>query len=516
MPFVMDRQGQKLNKFSRVNLTYFERASEWDDFVRLIREPSAGFLEWHEDAIAEIYDLTNGNPYFSKIICSKVYARALRERDVDVTRNEVCEAVSAEISRLDDNLFAHLWQDGIFAPVNEREPIVLKRKRVLSAIARCIRAGLPVNVENIYSQRSPSELTEAELMSVLADFVSREVLVEKDGHYSTVLPVFKLWLIDIGLTRLASDALSQNLASDAQRAEDEACVLSQELVALTKDWPTYRGRHVGAEEVRAWLDQRPGSHDQRALFNILKATRFLSEADVLERIRSARLTVLGMVDAAVRKKKTQRRNDIVITYVDGEGKSGQKYASLYAEENIVATTAILPPSTFNEAYQKHVKKHGVPKVIVMIDDMVGTGKSLAANMKQFHDDNLDILTADRPIVLAFALLATEEGHQYMLKKLSDLSYDQIDFRAGEILDKRASLFSEYNDIFSTTQEWERAKALAENIGASIYKKAPLGFGDQGLSVVFPTTVPNNSLPLLHSRGKGAAPQWFPLFERLVN
>ncbi|KZK84862.1 Archaeal ATPase [Pseudovibrio sp. Ad13] len=516
MPFVMDRQGQKLNKFSRVNLTYFDRASEWDDYVRLIRQPSYDLLNWHEDAVTEVYNLTNGNPYFSKIICSKVFSRALRERDVDVTSEEVREAVSSEISRLDENLFAHLWQDGIFTPVNEREPIVLKRKRVLAALARCIRAGQSASLANIYGHKSSSEMTEAELTSVLADFVSREVLVEVDGLYSAALPIFEQWLVDIGLTRLASDALSQDLAEQALRAEDEARVLSSEIVALTSEWPTYRGRHIGSEEVRAWLDQCPSSHEQRALFTILKATRFLSEADVLERIRSARLTVLGLVDAAVRRKKTERRSDIVISYVDGEGKSGQKYASLYAEENLVSTTAILPPSTFNESYQRHVEKHGVPKVIVIVDDMVGTGKSLAKNLKTFHDNNLAVLTSDNPLVLAFSLLATQEGQQHMLRELSKLSYDNLDFRAGEILDEHASVFADPKGVFSNAGERDRAKELATTIGVSIYKKAPLGYGGQGLSIVFPTTVPNNSLPLLHSRGKGSAPQWCPLFERLVN
>ncbi|MBL4874787.1 MAG: ATP-binding protein [Rhodobacteraceae bacterium] len=516
MPFVMDRQGQKLNKFSRVNLTYFDRASEWDDYVQLIREPSAGFLEWHDDSISEIYKLTNGNPYFSKIICSKVYARALRERDVDVTRDEVLEAVRVEISRLDENLFAHLWQDGIFAPMDEREPIVLMRKRVLAALARCVRASLPATIENMHAQRSSSELTESEMRRVLTDFVSREVLVERDGLYRTVLPIFELWLVDIGLTRLASDALSRDLAADALREEDEARVLSHELVSLTREWPTYRGKHVGAEEVRAWLDQCPSSRDQRSLFNILKATRFLSEADVLERIRSARLTVIGMVDAAVRRKTTERRNDIIITYVDGEGKSGQKYASLYAEENLVNVKSILPPTNFDVMYRQHVEQHGDPKIIVIVDDMVGTGKSLAANMKLFHDNHLAMLPEDGPLVLAFALLATKEGQQKMLRELSKLSYSRMDFRAGELLDESASLFSGPKGVFATVEEKDRAKALATDIGATIYKRAPLGYGGQALSVVFPTTVPNNSLPLLHSYSKRAVPQWRPLFERLVN
>jgi hypothetical protein len=516
MPFVMDRQGQKLNKFSRVNLTYFDRATEWDDYERLVREPSSGFLEWHSNAITEIYDLTNGNPYFSKIICSKVFARALRERDVDITREEVRDVVNAEISRLDDNLFAHLWQDGIFAPVDEREPIVLLRKRVLSALARCARAGLPATAANLHAHRSTPELTEAELKSVLADFVGREVLIEEDSGYRTVLPIFELWLVDVGLTRLAADTLSRDIAAEAHRADDAARVLSEELVALTSRWPTYRGRHVGSEDVRAWLNQRTGSRDQRALFTILQATRFLSEVDVLERIRSARLVVLGHVEAAVRLKLNERRNDIVITYVDGEGKSGQRYASLYAEENLIATTAILPPSSFQDAYRRHCDKHGVPKVIVVIDDMVGTGQSLAANMERFHDENLALLSADRPLVFAFALLATVEGQKTLLDALSKLEYPQMDFRAGEVLEETASIFGGEKGIFATAEERDRAKAIATDIGATIYKKAPLGYRNQGLCVVFPTTTPNNSLPLLHSHGKGAVPLWRPLFERLVN
>ncbi len=516
MPFVMDRQGQKLNKFSRVDLTYFDRASEWDDYVQLIRRPSDGFLQWHDDAITEVYALTNGNPYFSKIICSKVYARALRERDVDVTREEVLDSVRTELSRLDENLFSHLWQDGIFAPIDEREPIVLKRKRVLAALARCIRASIPTTFENILTQKSSSDLTAPETKSVLADFVSRSVLDERDGTYRTVLPIFEKWLVDIGLTRLAADALSQDLAADAIREEDNARVLASELVALTQTWPTYRGKHIGPEEVRAWLDQRPSNHEQRALFNILKATRFLSEADVLDQIRSARLTVIGMVDAAVRTKATDRRNDIIVTYVDGEGKSGQKYASMFAEENLISVKCILSPIDFGQAYRIHTEKNGAPKVIVIIDDMVGTGKSLAANMKTFHDHHLSELPEDGPLVLAFALLATKEGQQTMLRELSKLSYNQIDFRAGELLDENASVFSGDRGAFASSDDRDRAQALATDIGATIYKRSPLGYGGQALCIVFPTTVPNNTLPLLHTFSKRAGPQWRPLFERFVN
>jgi hypothetical protein len=332
-------------------------------------------------------------------------------------------------------------------------------------------------------------------------------LIEKDGIYRTVLPIFEQWLVDVGLTRLAADSLSQDLAADAIREEDNARVLARELVELTDAWPTYRGKHIGPEEVRAWLDQRPSNHEQRALFNILKATRFLSEADVLDKIKSALLTVTGMVDPAVRKKTTDRRNDIIVTYVDGEGKSGQKYASMYAEENLISVKSIFSPTNFDEAYQRHLELHGDPKAIIIVDDMVGTGKSLAANIKKFHDDHLVKLPEDGPLVLAFALLATKDGQQTLLRELSKLSYNQMNFRACEILDDSASIFSGERGVFATSDEKDRAKALATDIGATIYKRNPLGYGGQELCIVFPTTVPNNSLPLLHTYSKKTGQQW---------
>jgi hypothetical protein len=137
----MDRQGQKLNRFSRINLTYFSRATEWEDFEKLVRQPSEGVLEWHLDAISEVFNYSSGNPYFAKAACKEVMTRAVRERDADITAEEVRAALKARISTFESNQFAHLWQDGIYSPIEEREVVALKRRRTLAAITRCLRAS---------------------------------------------------------------------------------------------------------------------------------------------------------------------------------------------------------------------------------------------------------------------------------------------------------------------------------------------------------------------------------------
>ena len=71
-------------------------------------------------------------------------------------------------------------------------------------------------------------------------------------------------------------------------------------------------------------------------------------------------------------------------------------------------------------------------------------------------------------------------------------------------------------IWDTQEEKERAKAFVADLGARVYKSQPLGFGGQGIMLVFPNTVPNNTLPILHSASKSGQKPWRPLFPRPTN
>ena len=121
MPFIMDRQGQKLNNFSRENLSYFSRQTEWADFQLVVREPTNGILNWHDDAISEVFNATRGNPYFAKILCDRVFRRAVSERDADVTAIEVRRAL--EYSHFDHG--GQLFRP----PLAGRHPEVGRRTR---------------------------------------------------------------------------------------------------------------------------------------------------------------------------------------------------------------------------------------------------------------------------------------------------------------------------------------------------------------------------------------------------
>lgn len=517
MPFIMERQGQKLNNFSRASLSYYSRSAEWSDFRLLIEIPTSGVIAWHEDAIAEVFNLTNGNPYFAKLICASVLRHSVQQRDADITSDEVLNVSEQETSLLGSNYFVHLWQDGIPKPVAQREPEILLRARVLVAIARSLRRNSVPTLSDIAANRGTINVSEGEIGSVLSDFVRREVLYEKGDGYEFALPLFKNWLEDVGFGQLAADSLSADLAYAVLTEEQSASVRASEIVDLVKSWPTYRGRHVTSEDVRVWLKQVDSVKDQRILFEIIKRVRFFSETRIREHLNSAFSFLVPVLAEYIYRRPSDRRGDVIITYVDGEGKSGSTYATLFAEENKISVKGIYPPGEFSHRFNSYLGSGGQPSVIVILDDIAATGTSLAKNVAMFLSRNEEVLNRAGVPIRVISVLATADAQRGILRSMGEGNLD-VDFRACEIIGDESQAFPASRAGWKSEADFERAVALCRDLGSNIYgKQSPLGFGGLGLNVVFPTTVPNNSLPILHSSARsGSGHTWTPLFPRVTH
>src|SRR6266550_3198791 len=103
-------------------------SAAWEDCLVSIRTKDD--LNWHDEAVTAVFNITNGNPYFAKVVCAHVYTKAVQERDSDITAEEVRSAITSGVSELGANSFAHLWEDGIFRVDEERDPDILRRSRV--------------------------------------------------------------------------------------------------------------------------------------------------------------------------------------------------------------------------------------------------------------------------------------------------------------------------------------------------------------------------------------------------
>ena len=157
MPYVMTSQGEKLNKFRQESLNSFDLATEWPDYQDLVRKPVASAITFHDAAVQALYEVTDGHPFFTKVLCSKIFELAVETRDGEVSGAEVGKAVDRVVRRLDTNAFAHYWRDGIRGGAEEVEIVSLDRCRLLVAWARVRRAGNAATAEAMArSGASPS------------------------------------------------------------------------------------------------------------------------------------------------------------------------------------------------------------------------------------------------------------------------------------------------------------------------------------------------------------------------
>lgn len=435
---------------------------------------------------------------------------AVKERDTEITEPDVRASAKELISTLDTNSFAHLWKDGI--PESDRrksEVFELNRRRVLCACARTLRHKQNLTQEAIASNRSGLQIDSSHIGLTLMDFVRRGILIEQNSRFTFTIPLFQDWLEEVGTARLMSDMLSEEYESKEQEFEENARVTASEIIQLTSRWGTYRGYAVAEEKVRAWLEQVKSNQEQRLLFKILQNLRFVSHLEVRELLLQCHNMLAQFLPTFYQERKTDRRRDILVTWVEGPGKSGNIFAGLYAEENRISTTLITPPDLVTKRLtgSEDIK----PSVIVIIDDFIGTGNSLWSNFKMFYEAHKDSIHANHIKILIVAITATSKGEAYLRQHLKSLNVE-TELRVGEVIADKCYAFGKGSSFWSSAEELGRASELCQRLGAKVHRQNPLGYGGQGLLLTFQTTCPNNTLPILH----GGSNDWFALFERPKN
>ena len=335
---------------------------------------------------------------------------------------------------------------------------------------------------------------------------------ERNNHYFVSIPLFEKWLVNDGFSKLVAEQLSDDLYEQRQSIEDASYVTDEEINELVSSWPDYRGVQTTTHAVRDWISQVSSHVQQRYLYKLLERIRFYSKREIREGMESLHDRLKSKLTIVITKSRAQRRKDIWVTYIDGPGKSGNQYVSIYAEENAISTTSIKEIHELDSYCSKRKKIPKEVNSIVIVDDFIGTGNSLSSNLTNFFEKNGDFLIASKITVYVVVLCATIEGEEKVRQTLSSLSKTS-DLLIHDHLDNKHYAFNEINPIWSDKTERNAAKDLIQRLGLKVDKNRPLGYDNCAMLIVFNSNCPNNTLPILHSKGRGES-AWTPLFERV--
>ena len=106
------------------------------------------------------------------------------------------------------------------------------------------------------------------------------------------------------------------------------------------------------------------------MFKLLMKLKYFDEDQIRQRLATLQ-QIVGRDVAFRYAGKVPRLHDIIVTYLDGPGKSGFQYAKLYGEENKIFFENIQEPPRALKSARNDV---GV-KALIFIDDFLGTGQS---------------------------------------------------------------------------------------------------------------------------------------------
>ena len=513
MAEILSTQGEALNKFRTLRIDYLDRQSHWSDFVQLVRKPVENWAIITDDAVTKLYEVTAGNPFFTKFVCTELVEDMKRRRDAHVTAAEMDRAIATAVHQAGINIFQHFWDDGVVATSDERQDQErASRRRVMSSLGEVLRSRNGGTVENVAKRASRFGLGEDEVRRVLSDFEKRKVLVQEEAEYSCKVRLFERWLVDGGANELDLTLAEEESLRTQLEAEEKRRVKDREVAALARAWGNYRGRQITDVNLRAWLDQFETTEERRIVFELLRKLRFYSGSRIREKLREGHAFVRrefagrGVVRRAPEGDARKVTDNTLISFYGGDGKRGQTYAKMYADENNIYHDRVVSPRALRSKVASLTDVSG----IVFVDDFVGTGKTATRSLRETLEPMADVLARHEVDVF----LISVSGFAKAAGKVErDLSLVVPSFRVSvcDPLDDSDRCFSERSTILPDAGDRLRAEEVARSYGGKLLRRSPLGLGNCQALVVFEGTCPNNSLPILWAAG--SEDRWEPLFPR---
>jgi hypothetical protein len=506
MQLILSSQGDALNKFKQFRVDYFDRSTNWPDYVDLVRRQSEDWLEISDDAVVALYEWTAGNPFFTNLVCGTLANLMIDRRDTHATRTEVEESVQRTVDSTGSPSFAHFWSDGISGTGPEAERVSLVRRKVLLGFAETLRNGALTTAAEVASAGRRFGVLQDDVEHHLEEFRNRGVLLRDEELYRCRVPLFGRWLREKGQREIVTNSADLEAFRTFIAAEDLAYVDETEVLQLAGTWGTFKGQEIGSEAIRAWLSQFGSMQNQRLMFRMLQKIRFYNGAAIRTRLRDAHDIVARALSEGLDRGRygpgKQRRRDVVLTHLDDLGKSGAQYARWYADENAIYVDNVVPRSRL----AKVLLDRAEVEAVVFVDDFIGSGRAASDDLHEFAAMFSEGIPDLRWIFVAISGFAS--GAQAVESAASKLGIG-LEVRLCDPLPDSARCF-EGEEVYPDPVERDLARSIAYEHGVKLVSTDPLGYGQGQALVVFDSSIPNNCPPVLwHSSG-----DWTPLFRRI--
>ena len=377
MKLIINGAGVYLNRFAAFPVDYLDRAAQWPDFQDLVRKPTEGSLDFTAEACTRVYEYTQGNPYYTKHICSVVLENAADRRDSFVNVREIEAAVKLMLlTRIDQTSFSHYWEDFLLEEDEAtRDEVTLNRRRLLLAFGLGSTSESAAPVDTVIEKAATLGLDADRARREIDGFVSRGLLRVVDNAIQPRIRLFGRWIVSKGRDDIILTPSEREAARPAIQQRQNLEVTLSEAEDVVEYWSVFNGLSITGQRVLEYLEQFGDVRNQRLIFSLLKHIRFIGDADEAKLMREAYRHLEDQMAASGRRWK---REEIRISYAGPVGRSGSAMARSFAKANgfVRDSRGILGPRSLRAWASRGVRD------VVIVDDFVGTGNTLERQLQE--------------------------------------------------------------------------------------------------------------------------------------
>ena len=502
MKLVLNGPGVELNRFAPFSVDYIPRSTHWLEFKELVQAPTKGSLVFTDAAYDHIYTYTEGNPYYTKQLCSKLLEQAARRRDAFIDKSDVEAAIKYLLEDIDTTSFSHYWEDFILGDDKQRDEVTVNRRLCLLAYGLAADTRGTAAVNAVVDEAARLGLHSKDTLGVLDQFVSRKLFIREStpSYITPRVRLFREWIMGRGQDQIIFTHEEHESARNAIETRRLYRVSIQEADDLVDQWSPYNGIRISGERLLSYLRQFDGEYGQRLIYLLLKSLTFIGAAEEASLLQGCNRVLENQLKA---RHDEWKREQIAISYLGQSGKSSNMMARSFARSNkFLATRHIVSPHKLIDKYSEGVTD------IVVVDDFVGTGQTACNDLERLSPQ-----LAANQVVHFFALSGMLEGLDRVEERaMKLLGAHRMHIHCPHPISNDPGPFDSRSEVFPSQEMARDARALVEYVGVQLEPRAPLGYGDCCALITFSSAIPNNAPPILWSTSSGKL-SFRPLFPR---
>ena len=485
---------QRLNKFNLHSVDYFDKEKYWTDFVELVTKPAINIIEYSPDLLDLLYELTEGNPFYTNLLCKHLFDYGKTNKISYLTDSHLENILSEKLVEMGTLHFSHFWLDYILEEDKvKKDNLETQRRKFLIAYSQLKRDNKQISDNNLSKMKI---LENVSIPKILESFVNRKVFVPIGSQEYRFKPKFaEKWLIEYGCHELMSSFTNEEAVQIYIEKERDSYVSDKEILSFIEhsNLSAYRSRPVEVAHIRNWLNQFDDNQERRLIFNLLSKIKYYDDFKIREKIRTIHKTISKNLPPIILEAEdtSRQRKDIIISGFDRLGKSTPLYARIYRQENDILPRNIV---FSNKLKQIIINSSQNIKAIVFIDDIIGSGGTIVKEMKNINEEIGSLLAEKKINIYITAIVGYQKGIQNIKNSLNNfLHFDFEIYCPNEILENEtcnACNSTLYEDKAEQEKTIEIIKKYHQRLNLISYDFTPFGYSDDGLLVAFNEACPN--------------------------